>query len=77
MAKNVSCRIDDSEYEVLVAYARQYDATISWAVRRALKEFTTKLTKENKNGTKDYFFAESDVGACEDGLSTGGDTTES
>jgi NRPS condensation-like uncharacterized protein len=48
MSKIVSFRIDDGEYEVLAAYAKEYDATISWAARRAIKEFTTKLAKESE-----------------------------
>ena len=48
MSKVVSCRIDDSDYEILSAYAKEFDATISWAARRALKDFTTKLAKESE-----------------------------
>lgn len=77
MSKVVSCRIDDNDYEVLSAYAKDFDATISWVARRALKEFVTKITKENKDGTKDYLFTESDVGAGEDGILASGDITES
>lgn len=75
MSKNISCRIDESDYEVLMAYAKKYDATISWAARRALKDFTTKLTKENKDETKDYLFTESDAGTSEDGVPADSDAT--
>lgn len=77
MSKVISCRIDDNDYEALSAYAKEFDATISWAARRALKDFVTKITKENKDGTKNYLFTESDVGTGEDGILTSGDITES
>jgi predicted transcriptional regulator len=77
MSKVISCRIDDNDYEVLSAYAKEFDATISWAARRALKDFVTKITKENKDGTKNYLLTESDVGTGEDGILTSGDITES
>ena len=48
MSKVISCRVDDSDYEVLSIYAKEYDATISWAARRALKEFVAKIAKESE-----------------------------
>ena len=77
MSKIVSFRIDDGEYEVLAAYAKEYDATISWAARRAIKEFTTKLTKENKYGEKDNLCVEGNGATCKDGSLSGSDTTQS
>lgn len=77
MSKIVSFRIDDGEYEVLAAYAKEYDATISWAARRAIKDFITKLTKENKNGEEDSLCTESNGTACEDGPLSGSDFTQS
>ena len=68
MSKNISCRIDDSDYEVLMTYAKEYDATISWAARRALKEFTAKLAKESKKyEARDYLLDEGNDTAGEDG----------
>ena len=76
MSKVISCRIDDAEYELLAAYAKEYDATISWAARRALKEFITKLTKENKDEVENYLFDESDVAIGRDGIFTDCNTAE-
>lgn len=76
MSKIISFRIDDSEYDILSLYAKEYDATISWAARRAVKEFITKLTKENKNGEENYLFTEGNVGIGIDGIPTSGNITE-
>ena len=67
MSKVISFRIDDEDREILEAYASEYDATISWAARRAVKEFTAKLAKESKNETRNYLFTKSDVRTGEDG----------
>lgn len=75
MASVISFRIDDEDKEVLQRYADEYDATISWAARRAIKEFITKLTKENKNGEEDYLFTKSDVGAGGERIHTSCDNT--
>lgn len=60
MASVISFRIDDEDRDLLQQYAEQFDATLSWAARRAIKEFTTKLAKESKNEEGDYIFTESD-----------------
>jgi hypothetical protein len=68
MSKVISFRIDDEDREILEAYAAEYDATISWAMRRAVKEFTAKLAKESKaNEARNYLLFKSDVGTGEDG----------
>lgn len=68
MSKIISFRIDDSEYDILSSYAKKYDATISWAARRAVKEFTAKLAKESENNeTRDYLLDESNATIGEDG----------
>ena len=77
MSKVISFRIDDEDRAILEAYAEDYDATISWAARRAIKEFTTKLTKENKYGEEDNLCVEGDGTTCEDGSLSGSDTTQS
>ena len=77
MSKIISFRIDDSEYEVLTAYAKEYDATISWAARRAVKDFTAKLAKENKDGEKDNLCVEDNGTISEDGTLSSSDSTES
>jgi predicted transcriptional regulator len=77
MSKVISFRIDDEDRAILEAYAEEYDATISWAARRAIKEFTTKLTKENKDGEEDNLCAESNGTTCKDGPLSGSDFTQS
>lgn len=77
MSKVISFRIDDNEYEILASYAEEYDATISWAARRAVKDFTTKLTKENKNGEEDNLCVEGNGTIGEDGTLSSGDATQS
>ena len=77
MSKVISFRIDDNEYEILASYAEEYDATISWAARRAVKDFTTKLTKENKNGEEDNLCVEGTGQIGEDGTLSSGDATQS
>jgi predicted transcriptional regulator len=68
MSKIISFRIDDSEYDILSSYAKEYDATISWAARRAVKEFTAKLAKESENNeTRNYLLDESNDTTSEDG----------
>jgi predicted transcriptional regulator len=77
MSKVISFRIDEEDWEALDIYAKGYDATISWAARRAIKDFITKLTKENKDGEKDYLCAEGDGIACFDGPLSDCDIAES
>ena len=68
MSKIISFRVDDSEYEVLAAYAKEYDATISWAARRAVKDFIAKIAKESENNeARDYLLNESNDTVGEDG----------
>ena len=72
MSKIISFRIDDGEYDILSSYAKEYDATISWAARRAVKEFTAKLAKESENNeTRDYLLDESNDTIGEDGAQSG------
>ena len=68
MASVISFRIDDSDKELLQKYAEEFDATISWAARRAIKEFTAKIAKESEdNEVGNYLLDESNVIASEDG----------
>ena len=77
MASVISFRIDDEDREILQSYAEKYDATISWAARRAIKEFITKLSKENKDGKEDNLCVEGNGVACENGPLSSSDFTES
>lgn len=53
MASVISFRIDDEDRELLEKVADEYDTTISWVARRAIKQYLTNLTKENKNENND------------------------
>lgn len=77
MASVISFRIDDEDKEILQAYAEEYDATISWAARRAIKEFITKLTKENKDGEEDNLCVEGNGAVGEARTLSSGDATQS
>ncbi len=68
MSKVISFRIDDEDRDLLEIYAREYDATISWAARRAIKEFTAKIAKESEsNEARNYLLDESNDTVGEDG----------
>lgn len=59
MATVISFRIEDEDKQILQAYAEKYDASISWAARRAIKEFIAKLAKENNDEIGNYLLSES------------------
>jgi predicted transcriptional regulator len=68
MSKVISFRIDDEDRDLLEIYAKDYDATISWAARRAIKEFTAKIAKESENNeARNYLLDESNDTVGEDG----------
>lgn len=68
MSKVISFRIDDEDRDLLEIYAKEYDATISWAARRAIKEFTAKIAKESENNeARNYLLDESNDTVGEDG----------
>ena len=78
MASVISFRIDDEDREALQAYADQFDSTLSWAARRAIKDFVAKLAKESEtgeNGNNLLFESNGDIG--QDGAYSRGDATES
>lgn len=77
MASVISFRIDDEDKMILQAYAEEYDATISWAARRAIKEFVAKLAKESKNEIGNYILTPSDGIDGEEGTSSQGNNAES
>lgn len=77
MASVISFRIDDEDRDLLQQYAEQFDATLSWAARRAIKDFTAKLAKESKNGEGDYLLTESNGTISETGACPSGNNTES
>lgn len=73
MASVISFRIDDEDKQILQAYADEYDTSVSWAARRAVKEFIAKLAKESKNEIGDNLLCESNGIVSEDGTSSEGD----
>lgn len=72
MASVISFRIDDEDKQILQAYADQFDTSVSWAARRAVKEFIAKLAKESKNEIGDNLLSESNGIVSEDGSSSEG-----
>lgn len=58
MATVISFRIDDEDRELLQQIADKYDATISWAVRRAIKQYLTNLTKEYENENSNGLYSQ-------------------
>lgn len=72
MASVISFRIDDEDKQILQAYADEYDTSVSWAARRAVKEFIAKLAKESKNEIGDNLLCESNGIVSEDGTSSEG-----
>ena len=60
MASVISFRIDDEDKELLQKIADEYDATISWAARRAIKQYLTNLTKGYENENNDDLHLEGD-----------------
>ena len=60
MATVISFRIDDEDKELLQRIADEYDTTISWAVRSAIKQYLTNLTKENENENDDNLYLKGD-----------------
>ena len=78
MASVISFRIDDEDRAILQKYADALDATLSWAARRAIKEFTAKLAKESENiEIGNCLLFESNGIAGKDGASSGSDNTQS
>lgn len=79
MASVISFRIDDEDRDLLQQYAEEFDATLSWAARRAIKEFTTKLAKESKKYEEagNYIFIEGNASIGGERLCTGIHNSES
>ena len=59
MSVVISFRIEDEERDALKEIADRYDATISWAARRAIKQYLTNLTKENEDENNDDLYSQS------------------
>ena len=47
---NISIRISDEERDFLMDIAKEYEVTLSWVGRKAIKEFITNYRKEDNNG---------------------------
>lgn len=79
MSRTVSCRIDDDDYELLSQYAKEFDSTISWAARRALKDFIAKIAKESESDEEagDNLLVKSDGKLSTEGLYPGINIPES
>lgn len=46
MASTVSVRLSDEEKEILEQVADKLDVSMSWVIRRAVKEYISKLNDE-------------------------------
>ena len=58
MASVISFRIDDEDKDMLQKFASDYDVTVSWVARRAIKQYLarqsiTNITKEYENENSD------------------------
>lgn len=68
MASVISFRIDDEDKELLQQIADEFDATISWAARRAIKQYLANISKESEgNEDRDNLLIESNAEISEDG----------
>lgn len=70
---NVSVRIDEEDRVKLQQIADEFDVTISWVVRRAIKQYLAKESKDSETG--DYLLFESNgidgkIGPCTSGDDT-------
>ena len=76
MASVISFRIDDEDRELLQKVADKYDATISWAARRAIKQYLTNLTKEYEYENNDDLHLKGDEAIGGEGPYTNCDDTQ-
>lgn len=70
---NVSVRIDEEDRVKLQQIADEFDVTISWVVRRAIKQYLAKESKDSETG--DNLFFESNGIDGQVGPSTSSDNT--
>lgn len=77
MASVISFRIDDEDRELLQQIADKHDATISWAARRAIKQYLTNLTKEHEYENDDDLHLEGDEAVGGERTYTDCDNTQS
>ena len=52
---NVSVRIDEEDRVKLQQIADEFDVTISWVVRRAIKQYLAKESKDSEPGDNLFF----------------------
>jgi hypothetical protein len=77
VASVISFRIDDEEKDFLIKYAKEFDASISWAARRAIKEFIANKQRSELKDERDNLLIESNGIVSEDGASSEGSNAES
>lgn len=77
MASVISFRIDDEDRDLLQKVADDFDATISWVARRAIKQYLTNLTKEYENENSDGLHLKGDEAIGGERTYTDCDNTQS
>ena len=74
---SITFRLEDDEKSLLQYYADQNDVSVSWIVRRAIKEFIANKAKENNNENRNNLLTESNGSSSEDGTYPNGSNAES
>ena len=75
--KSITFRLSDEEKEILQQFADKNDVSVSWVVRKAIKDFITNQTKENKDGEQNNLCFMGNGEASEIRLLSSYDITES
>ena len=75
--KSITFRLDDEEKDILQQFAERNDVSISWVVRKAIKEFIANNQRSENNGERNYLLIESNGIVSETGSYSSSDSTES
>lgn len=70
MASVISFRMDDEEKDFLIKYAKEFDVSISWVARRAIKEFIANKQRSELKDERDNLLTKSNGVVSEEGLSS-------
>ena len=66
----ISIRISEEEREYLMQIAQEYEVTLSWVGRKAIKEFISNYQRRKENGNN--LFASCDEAVSKAGVYTSG-----
>ena len=75
--KSITFRLDDEEKDILQQFAEKNDVSISWVVRKAIKDFIANNQRSENNGERNYLLIESNGIVSETGSYPSSDSTES